>query len=59
MESNFSQVFNYKSEITDELIMDEPVTYVIISDPMFESALDPFHPMENKKRFSGDRGLYQ
>ncbi len=50
-ENNFSQVVNFKNELTDELIMDEPVTYVIVSSPMFESTLQPFIQWKTKKGF--------
>ena len=50
-EGIFNQVANYKSEVTDELIMDEPVTYIIVSDPMFGTALQPFIEWKTKKGF--------
>ena len=42
---------NYKEEITDELIMDEPVTFIIVSDPMFQAALQPYIEWKTKKGF--------
>ncbi|MCD4682754.1 MAG: hypothetical protein K8R86_05695, partial [Bacteroidales bacterium] len=50
-ESTFNIVANYKQELSDELIMAEPVTYVIVSDPMFETALQPFVEWKTKKGF--------
>ena len=50
-EGVYKMISNYKEEITDELIMDEPVTYVIVADPMFESALQPFIEWKTKKGF--------
>ncbi len=41
-ESVYKQVFNYKGLNPEQLILDEPPTYVIVSDPMFEEALQPF-----------------
>ncbi len=51
-EGVYKMISNYKEEITDELIMDEPVTYVIVADPMFESALQPFIQWKTKKGFN-------
>ncbi len=51
-ESIYKMVSNFKEEVTDELIMDEPVTYVIVSDPMFESTLQPFIEWKIKKGFN-------
>jgi len=51
-EGIYNQISNYKSEISDELIMAEPVTYIIISDPMFETALQPFIAWKVKKGFN-------
>ncbi|MEZ5195362.1 MAG: C25 family cysteine peptidase [Bacteroidales bacterium] len=50
-ESIYKMVSNYKDEISDELIMDEPATYIIVSDPMFETALQPFIQWKTKKGF--------
>ncbi len=50
-EGNFKQVLNYKTEFSDELIQDEPVTYVIVSDVMFQSTLLPFIQWKTKKGF--------
>jgi len=51
-EGNFSIVINYKEELSDELIMDEPVTYIIVSDLMFQTALQPFVEWKTKKGFN-------
>lgn len=45
-------VFNYKDVQTDELVEDTPVTYIIVSDPMFEEALQPFIEWKTKKGFN-------
>ena len=50
-ESIYSQVYNYKPLKGDQLIMDEPVTYVIVSDPMFEDDLQPFIEWKTQKGF--------
>jgi len=50
-EGLYQSVSNYKNEITDGLITDEPVTYVIVSDPMFQSTLQPFIEWKTKKGF--------
>ncbi|MCD4697179.1 MAG: hypothetical protein K8S16_13160, partial [Bacteroidales bacterium] len=47
----YNTVSNYKVEVSDELITDEPVTYIIVSDPMFETALQPFIEWKTKKGF--------
>ncbi|MEZ5083687.1 MAG: C25 family cysteine peptidase [Bacteroidales bacterium] len=51
-EGVYKQVANYKPEMSDELILDEPVTYIIVSDPMFETALQPFIEWKTKKGFN-------
>ncbi|MBN1337800.1 MAG: choice-of-anchor D domain-containing protein [Bacteroidales bacterium] len=50
-EGIFGFLTNYKPMPGDELIMDEPVTYIIISDPMFQAALQPFIQWKVKKGF--------
>ncbi|MCD4744892.1 MAG: hypothetical protein K8R58_01170, partial [Bacteroidales bacterium] len=50
-ENIYSQLLNYKPFNSDELIMDEPVTYIIVSDRMFETALQPFIEWKIKKGF--------
>ena len=50
-EGNYSQVINYKPIYSKELIDDEPITYIIVSDPMFETALQPFIEWKTKKGF--------
>jgi len=51
-EAIYSSVMNYKPLNGDELIMDEPATYVIVSDPMFQAALQPFIQWKIKKGFA-------
>ncbi|MCD4694679.1 MAG: T9SS type A sorting domain-containing protein [Bacteroidales bacterium] len=50
-EGIYQQLINYKTIDGKELIMDEPVTYIIVSDPMFENALQPFIEWKTKKGF--------
>ncbi len=50
-ESNYNHISNYKPVDSKELIMDAPVTYIIVSDPMFEDALQPFIEWKTKKGF--------
>ena len=42
---------NYKPIDIKEVITDEPVTYIIVADPMFESALQPLVEWKTKKGF--------
>jgi len=51
-ESTYSQLFNYKPMDSKELILDEPPTYIIVSDPMFETALEPFIEWKVLKGFN-------
>ena len=50
-EGIFQQFINYKPIDSKELIMDEPVTYIIVADPTFEDALQPFIEWKTKKGF--------
>lgn len=50
-EGIFSELINYKSLSSKELIEDEPATFVIVSDVMFQSALQPFIEWKTKKGF--------
>ena len=43
---------NYKQVGPMDLIEDEPVTFIIVSDPMFQSALQPFIEWKTKKGFN-------
>jgi len=45
------KLLNYKPLEGKELVTDAPAKYVIISDPMFESALQPFIEWKTKKGF--------
>jgi len=50
--SMYRMVGNYKPiGPNDELITSSPVTYVIISDPMFQATLQPFIQWKTKKGF--------
>lgn len=51
-EGTYQQLANYKSLPTDELITAVPVTYVIISDPMFQTALQPFIQWKVKRGYN-------
>ncbi|RLD55537.1 MAG: hypothetical protein DRJ05_12800, partial [Bacteroidetes bacterium] len=50
-ENIYSKIINYKALGPDELITDSPVTYVIVSDPMFNDMLQPFIHWKTKKGF--------
>ncbi|MCF8365768.1 MAG: T9SS type A sorting domain-containing protein [Bacteroidales bacterium] len=43
--------FNYKNSPSDELFGDTPITYIIVSDPMFQESLQPFIQWKTKKGF--------
>jgi len=47
----YKMVGNFSEGGSKELITDSPVTYVIISDPMFQTALQPFIQWKTKKGF--------
>jgi hypothetical protein len=50
--SLYAMVENYKPlPPSDELITASPVTYVIVSDPMFQTTLQPFIAWKKKKGF--------
>lgn len=50
--SMYQMVVNYKPlDPSDELITNAPATYVIVSDPMFQAALQPFIQWKTKKGF--------
>jgi hypothetical protein len=51
-EGIYSQLINYKSMDGKDLIMDEPPTFVIVSDAMFQAALQPFIAWKVKKGFN-------
>ncbi len=50
-EQAYRMTTNYQPLLTDELITDAPVTYVIVSDVMFQAALQPFIAWKTKKGF--------
>lgn len=50
VEQAYNQVSNYKP-LGDELITAAPVTYIIVSDPMFQTALRPFVHWKTRKGF--------
>ena len=51
-EQNFNRLINHKPIQERELIMVAPLKYVIISDPMFTSILQPFIQWKTKKGFN-------
>ena len=46
-----NQLFNYKSLNTKDNLSRYPIKYVIVSDPMFKDALQPFIQWKTKKGF--------
>jgi len=44
--------FNYKSSPIDKLFDETPVTYIIVSDPMFGESMQPFIEWKTKKGFN-------
>ncbi|MBU0765575.1 MAG: hypothetical protein KJ607_12135 [Bacteroidetes bacterium] len=50
-EGSFSRLINYSSAYTKDLITSYPVKYVIVSDPMFETTLQPFVQWKIRKGF--------
>ena len=50
-EANFRQLINHSVPENRELITNAPVTYIIVSDPMFQSALQPFIQWKTRKGF--------
>lgn len=51
-EANFKQLINHSTPENRELITDEPVTYIIVSDPMFQTTLQPFIQWKTRKGFN-------
>lgn len=47
----YRMAFNYRAFAPKELITDAPITYVIVSDPMFQTALQPFIQWKTKRGF--------
>jgi hypothetical protein len=50
-ESVFSKLINYKAPESKDALSQYPIKYVIVSDPMFETALQPFIEWKTKKGF--------
>jgi len=50
-EANYKHLINHTPSQARELIEYAPVTYIIVSDPMFETALQPFIDWKTKKGF--------
>lgn len=51
-EQSHKQLWNYKSSLTKDALSKYPIKYVIISDRMFENALQPFIEWKTKKGFN-------
>lgn len=51
-ESSFSQLINYQPLQNKDAITVYPITYLIVSDRMFESTLQPFIEWKSKKGFN-------
>lgn len=51
-ESVFSNLLNYQTPVSKDALTTYPVKYVIVSDPMFETALEPFIEWKTKKGFT-------
>lgn len=49
--SSYKSMWNYKAPATKDAISQYPINYVIISDRMFEEALEPFIDWKTKKGF--------
>ncbi|OFY13146.1 MAG: hypothetical protein A2X11_05055 [Bacteroidetes bacterium GWE2_42_24] len=49
--NTYRMAFNYKAFAPKDLITDAPITYVIVSDPMFEATLQPFIQWKTKRGF--------
>lgn len=47
----YRMAFNYRAFAPKELITDAPITYVIVSDIMFQSTLQPFIQWKTKRGF--------
>lgn len=50
-ESVYSKLINYKAPESKDALSQYPIKYVIVSDPMFEDALQPFIEWKTKKGF--------
>ncbi|MBU0763842.1 MAG: PKD domain-containing protein [Bacteroidetes bacterium] len=50
-ESTYNRLINYESPATKDGITSYPITYIIVSDPMFETALQTFIEWKVKKGF--------
>jgi hypothetical protein len=50
-EGSYQAVMNYKEPQQKDLLTKYPVKYVIVSDPMFQTALQPFVQWKTKKGF--------
>ncbi|MBI4649631.1 MAG: PKD domain-containing protein, partial [Bacteroidia bacterium] len=50
-DGSYSRLINYQAPNTKDYISKYPVKYVIVSDPMFQSALKPFVEWKSRKGF--------
>ncbi len=51
-EASYSRLLNYKEPQNKDQITKYPVKYVIVADPMFQTALQPFVQWKTKKGFT-------
>ncbi|MBU0763872.1 MAG: PKD domain-containing protein, partial [Bacteroidetes bacterium] len=47
----YAKLINYRQNLTKDQISQYPIKYVIVSDPMFQSALQPFVQWKTRKGF--------
>lgn len=50
-ETAYNRVWNYRAPATKDALSQYPITYVIVSDPMFQDALQEFIEWKTKKGF--------
>lgn len=50
-EGSYQTLLNYKEPLQKDLVSKYPIKYVIISDPMFQTTLQPFVQWKTKKGF--------
>ena len=55
----YKKCINYLPPSPEDIITTYPTKYVIVSDPLFQSSLQPFIEWKTKKRFSNNRSIYK
>lgn len=50
--SIYNRIWNYEAPTNKDIISQYPIKYVIVSDPIFETALQPFVEWKTKKGFN-------